>query len=290
MRFKQDLYKELRRHKWDLAIITPEEFDDSLGLANAHIVKNPYKNKWFADPFILDVTDKTIEVLVEEFDRYIKRGRIARLSISKETYKVVSMKIMLDLETHLSFPAIRRVEGEVYIYPENSASGSLRIYKYNREVEELTNCGVLINKPLTDAIIYNNDDGYYIIATELPNPNGDLLKVYFSEDGRTYSNCFQEIKFESNIARNGGDFFEFRGRKVRPAQICDGGYGMGLSLQEFEMRDGHFSFREIKRLFPPKGYTGLHTYNRYKGFGIIDIRRYVHKSIFTFLHKIKHIV
>lgn len=289
MSILQDLDIEIRRHKWDLAIITPEEYDDDLGLSKAHIVKNPYKNEWFADPFILDVTNDTVDVLVEEFDKYIKRGRIAKLSISRTTYKIVSKKIILDLDTHLSFPAIKRVGGDVYIYPENSASGSLHIYRYNQANDELTDCYELVDKPLTDAIICD-DDVHYILATELPNPNGSVLKVYSMEDGRSQPICLQEIEFESNIARNGGDFFDYRGLKVRPAQICNGGYGMGLSLQALEIKDGHLSFQEIKRLFPPKGYTGLHTYNRYKGFGIIDCRRYVHRSLFSFLHRLKHIV
>jgi len=290
MSIKQDLYNEIRRHKWELAIIKPEEFDEDLGISKAHFVKNPYKNKWFADPFILDVTDENLEVLVEEFDRFLKRGRIAKLSISKTSYRIVSMKIILDLETHLSFPAIMRNGGEVFIYPENSASGCLQIYRYNQVSDELTNCRILVNKPVTDAIIYNNDDCQCILATELPNPNGNVLKVFSPEDGSENLNCFQEIRFESNIARNGGDFFYYYGKKVRPAQICDGGYGMGLSLQELEIKDRHFSFHETYRLLPPKGYTGLHTYNQFKGFGIIDCRRYVHRSVLSFLHKLKHFV
>lgn len=286
MSIKQRLYKELQRHKWDLAIITPEDFDEELGLSKAHFIKNPYKNKWFADPFIFNVTDDTIDVLVEEYDKHIRKGRIARLSVSKKTYSISSVKILLELDTHLSFPAISRIANEIYIYPENSAAGKLSIYKYDPSNDEMTLYRVLVNKPLTDAVFYDK----YIFATELPQPNGNILKVYSSDDdGNNYS-FLQDIIFESNIARNGGDFFDYYGVIARPAQICDDGYGKGISLQSIIINDNGFCFRELKRFFPPQGYTGLHTYNQYKGYGIVDCRRYVHRIVLGFLHKLRHLV
>jgi len=290
MRFIQSLYKKLRLHRWDLAIILPEDFGKDLGVSHAHFVFNPYKNKWFADPFILYIDKDTIEVLVEEFDKKLKRGRIARLSISKRTYSILSMKVILDLETHLSFPAIRRMGNDIFIYPENSASGSLSLYRYDYTKDEIKFSGTLVYNPLTDAIMYDKDGSHLIFATELPTPNGNILKVYSSIDGTMPYNFSYDIIFDSNIARNGGDFFDYYGLPSRPAQICIGGYGMGLSLQTLEYDEKRYSFRELKRILPPKGYTGLHTYNQYQGYGIIDCRCYVHQNLLSLLHRIKHLI
>ena len=60
-------FELVRRYKWDLGIAFEAEghrYDASEW--NFHIIKAP-KDRWFADPFILDVTDTVIIVLVEEF-------------------------------------------------------------------------------------------------------------------------------------------------------------------------------------------------------------------------------
>ena len=91
------------------------------------------------------------------------------------------MSIVLDSEHHLSFPAIKRLGDEIYIYPENSASGSLVIYKYSIQSNTLSQREVLVNRPLTDAIIFDRGDCEMIFATELPNPNGNVLKVFVAK-------------------------------------------------------------------------------------------------------------
>lgn len=49
-------------------------------------LKHPYTDRWFADPFIFDVTDDVIIVLVEEWYDPIQRGRISKLVIDKNTF------------------------------------------------------------------------------------------------------------------------------------------------------------------------------------------------------------
>jgi hypothetical protein len=94
-------------------------------------VKHHYKDSWFADPFILDVTDTDIIVLVEEWYKPIRRGRISKLIIDRNTFVLKDLQVVLQLDTHLSFPVIERREDGVYIYPENGESGNLSIYRYN---------------------------------------------------------------------------------------------------------------------------------------------------------------
>lgn len=46
---------------------------------NIHWMKHSYTDRWFADPYLLEVTDKQIVVLVEEFCYKLRKGRIADL-------------------------------------------------------------------------------------------------------------------------------------------------------------------------------------------------------------------
>ena len=107
------LKDKFAHYAWDLAYGTYSEKIILEGLKGVkiNVVKNPYKNKWFADPFILEEDENYIQFLVEEFDYGVGRGRIARLNISKKDKKIVVCSIILDLPTHLSFPVIYHVGG-----------------------------------------------------------------------------------------------------------------------------------------------------------------------------------
>ncbi len=120
----------LRRYKWDIGIASKEEghsYDNEKW--DFHIVKAP-KDRWFADPFLLDVTDEEIIILAEEYEHKLAKGRLAKLIIDKKSYKLKSYKIILELPTHLSFPIYYRKDDKIYIYPENSESGKCTLYLY----------------------------------------------------------------------------------------------------------------------------------------------------------------
>lgn len=275
-------FELIRRYKWDLGIAFEDEghrYDASEW--NFHIIKAP-KDRWFADPFILDVTDTVIIVLVEEFSYRINRGRLAKLIIDKETFQLKSMKIVLDLNTHLSFPAILRDGTDIYIYPENSASGSSMLYKYNSEDDSVSVIRQLSNQPLTDAIITKIDNNFYIFTTEIPTQNGNKLSIYSALDDMESYKLIQNIILFDNTARSAGDIFVDNGRIVRPAQNCNGGYGVGLVFQEI-IKDskGDFVLKELFRRKPIKNYIGMHTYNQYKGCYIVDL----HARRYPYLHK-----
>lgn len=276
------LFELIRRYKWDLGIAFESEghrYDASEW--DFHIIKAP-KDRWFADPFILDVTDTVIIVLVEEFSYRIDRGRLAKLIIDKETFQLKSMKIVLDLDTHLSFPAILRDGTDIYIYPENSASGSSMLYKYNSEDDSVSVIKQLSNQPITDAIITEIDGNSYIFATEIPTQNGNKLSIYSTLDNRESYKLIQNIILSDNTARSAGDIFVDNGKIVRPAQNCNGGYGVGLVFQEI-IKDskGDFVLKELFRRKPIKNYIGMHTYNQYKGCYIVDL----HARRYPYLHK-----
>lgn len=270
----------LKRHRWDLALVDDEW--------NFHFIRIPYRDRWFADPFILDVTEDEIVLLVEEYSYVLKRGRIARLSICRKTLELKNMEIVLDLPTHLSFPAILRKDGQVFVYPENSESGMCSLYNYNDKLRKMTMESVLSKEPLTDAVITGIGGGDLMLSTRLPEQNGKQLGIYKRVDGEY--KLAQTIVFDDYVGRNAGDTFIRGGVVYRPAQICDGsyGYGLGISFQALDVKDGQLQAREVFRRFPPKGYDGMHTYNSYKGIHVVDCRRYLYPVIRNVLHAIKH--
>lgn len=290
MSFKE----KIAHYGWELAYGTvPSDIASEKNiLKKLHEVKNPYKSKWFADPFILDATDKYIELLVEEFDDSVKRGRIARIRIDRITDTITDCKIVLDLKTHLSFPVIYRVEDTIYVHPENSASGSSYIYKYDKSTEMLVEAGLMLDEPITDAIIKKIGNEYYMFATRLPEPNGDTMHIYRSD---TFIGGYKEcntIKYKDCHARMGGDFVHSNGKDYRIAQDCNGAYGKGLIIESFELNVEKFSGKTVKEIYMSSSskYEGVHTYNTYGNLYIVDLKKYDYPLIHKLVTCIKRII
>ncbi len=115
MWFKK-VYRSIVAHWWKLAIIENSikgviENEDLIFIN----VKYPFLNRWYADPFILDYDDQEIILLVEDFSDTDKKGKISKLVIDRKSMRIKDVRIILELDSHLSFPVIERREDAIYI-------------------------------------------------------------------------------------------------------------------------------------------------------------------------------
>ena len=279
----------LKLDRWNLAFV-----EDSLATIvtekdiDVHYMKGNKRFQWFADPFILDVAPDSIECLVEEFSYKTMKGRIAKLVIDRKTYRLQTVKILLDLPTHLSFPFIFRKDGHIYIMPENSASGQSTMYEYSPTDDSLIPHNKVCGLPFTDATIYNDGQNYYLLTTKLPSSNGNVLEIYnFDEHSFTVGEKpVQTIKFDSNRARNAGEIFSACGSVFRPAQDCNGGYGKGIILQELKITADGFRLNDYCSFYPKTWVynMGYHTFNHYKGVTVVDAHGYRYLLLGRFLN------
>ena len=217
------------------------------------------------------------------------KGRIVRLTVRKSDMFLTDCEVLLDIETHLSFPNFLKVGPDVFIYPENGASGTLSCYKYGNTLEK---CGVVLNQPVYDSTICLADGVYYLLCTEKTNPNGNILSVYGSSNPFSGYEKIQEIVFSDSIARRAGNVFHWNGNLISPAQICNKYYGEGLSFQQIAVKGGKLAFREIKRMYPKGGMLspGLHTWNFLpvsKNMIVIDGYKFGSKLFHDFYFKIR---
>ena len=256
-----------------------------------HYIRHGYKDRWFADPFILDYDNEYIYVLVEEYLDSTKLGRISKLKIDRNTYQLLDITPILELDSHLSFPAIIRKEGKIYIYPENAAGLGLALYEYNIKDEKCTLVKTISEAPLADAIITDVFGEILMFSTKMPTHNGNVLTVQRFEDDKPIFE--QDVLLPSNIARNAGDWFKCGNKIYRPAQDCNGGiYGGAIVLQRVNKNNKKYAFEDIRRIEScHKEYTtGCHTFNHYKGLTVIDVHGYRHKyaaKMFETIYRLK---
>jgi len=252
-------------------------------------LQHSYTDRWFADPFILDVTPDSYLVLVEEWYDPIGRGRIAKLTIDRKTCRLIDCRPILELDTHLSFPVISRREGKIYITPENSAAGKLVRYVYNPATDEVTPDRVVSDERLTDAVYFSFQNKDYLFSTKLPDANGKELGVYTLQPSRKYE-LAEVCHFPENISRMAGNFFECGGIWYRPAQVCIKSYGDAVSLQAVRREDDKWSFSEVRRIYSPHPNfeLGFHTFNVYGDTIVVDALGFRRPVLSHFMQRLKH--
>ena len=254
-------------------------------------MKHSYKDRWFADPFILDVTDEII-VLVEEWYDPIQRGRISKLIVDKSTYELKQLKVMIDEGFHLSFPAIVRKDDGIYIQPESSVNNQLVEYKYKKESDSFEKLSVISDLPLTDSVRTNLFGDDLLFSTRLPDANGKELGVYSWDESKKEFVPKEYYHFNENISRMAGNFFMCNSKIYRPAQVCIKSYGDAVSIQEVSLDEGKFSFKEIRRIYSPnRDYDlGFHTFNEYNGMIVVDGLGFRRPKLACALRKMKNIL
>jgi hypothetical protein len=187
--------------QWNIAIA---DFSDNFIPCNIRWMKHTYHDRWFADPFIVNEDEKYYIVLVEEYMRDSKKGRIAKLTVEKENFRLIENETILDIDTHLSFPNPITLDKR-YVFPENSQYGKLQCYFFNNKRLEKTN--IIVDMPLADAIIFEYKNIWYLLATIGKKCNGNILSVFKSNLPLENYHLIQQIEFKDNIARRAGNGF-----------------------------------------------------------------------------------
>ena len=273
------------------AIVLEKSFFPSI-----HWLKGVPKERWFADPFILSVSEKEIEVLVENYSYSDKKAKISIISVDKATYHLTHIFDILTLSDHLSFPAYFREKDRVFIYPEKCKSGCLTLFEFDSVTRVLQKQTVILQQPIADAVIATINGSSVIMGTLYPNDNGNTLYIYpfnrSTPDPFTYP--LQIVHLPDNTARNAGLLFSsFNKVMIRPAQCCNKRYGECLVLQRVVQKGQHtLAFEEIKRVYSPsKRYNlSFHTFNVFQNRLItVDAAGYRYRLIGHILESIRNL-
>jgi hypothetical protein len=237
-------------------------------------VKHSYRDRFFADPFILSISDNEIHVLVEEFFYKEWKGIITLLCIDKMSYEIINRKVLLDLPTHLSFPFIYRENEKIYVLPENSQSGKLTLYKYHADSISLEFEKIILDVPAVDSVILKEGGRYYLFCTVSGRHTDSDLHVYYSDSLLGAFIPFKKNPIKSDLmsSRLAGDFLRYGENIYKISQKCSPSYGCGLVFSKINaLSPDNFEETAIRVAYPVHPYPrGLHTCNTYKGVTVID--------------------
>lgn len=284
------LYRFLCNWRWEVGFVQ-NDIDSVLrgDTIDVRWVRLPFTGRWFADPFILEITGNEIVLLCEEYSDELKRGRLAKLVIDRVTYELKSWNVILDLPSHLSFPEIIRMDGRIFVCPENSGSGSSTIYEYDSLADKLAALNTISDEPLTDAVYTEKFDGRKLLfSTSIPNQNKNITDISEWDEGKRRFVKTDEIVALENTGRMAGDFIEHKGKVYRPAQESNEEYGHAVEIQEVSYEDGRWKAIPVRRIISPHPVLklGFHTFNAYGGLIVVDAKGYRYPVIGHILKEI----
>lgn len=258
---------------WNIGFVEQDsdEFVHNQKFNKIEWMKHNFRDRWFADPFILEETADYLRVLVEEYPFDKRKGIIVELLVDRRTKKLLERKLLLELNTHLSYPAIFKYEGKVYVYPENGQSGELNMYEYDADSKSLINPVCVLKEAVADASIMKFNDKFYLVATKYPNTQKDCY-LYCSDSlfGPFYSVSNEPLQTLIDRSRPAGNWIVIKDNVYRPAQNCKKNYGNGLSIMKVDVNK-HTD--ELLFQYYPNSFRynlGFHTVNFLNNTAVVD--------------------
>lgn len=274
--------KFLKNEKYNIGFVdcSPEDImsfsegSSTYKFKNIRWLKNPSFKTWYADPFIYRVTDSTITVFVEE-QIFEKPGQLVSLDIDRATMRIIQKRILLQLETHLSYPQIITDGNNLHVCPESSQSGHIALYELDNNQKLHFNTNLIDGAYVDSSIIhYAPSDVWYMCATDLNNKSF-LFKSSQLQGGWSKVSDVP-ICDDVRFSRCGGGFFEYKTKYFRVAQDCKNIYGNSIHVMRINTFEP-YSETEILHI-KPSSYrynVGLHTLTFHNsGISVIDGKGY----------------
>lgn len=260
---------------------TPEKLIEKKALPQIQWMKHPYKDRFFADPFILKVTETEIVVFVEEYVFDNPPGLIVELVLDKKSKRLKERYELLRMPTHLSYPAIIRDNDKVMVYPENGESGTLNVYEYDPINHKLVNPRLVIPESLFDSTICKLSENKYILAaTKWPDNLQDCFAYRADSVWGPYTQVGDKpFQTSKDSARHAGNFFKAYGQLYRPGQDCSERYGGGISIMEFDSTTCTEKKSFTLRPYSHNYNLGLHTINFNEGLCVVDGYGYLYPTL-----------
>lgn len=249
-------------------------------------LKHNYKDRFFADPFLIKEDNNYYYVLCEEFLFWEEKGKISLLIVRKDNYQLYEKKIIIEEDYHLSFPACFK-DGNI-IKPEASKSNKYFEYIIDTDKFEILEKKEILSEGTIDAIEFFYKNKSFLLTGKINNPSGELY-IYINKDGKYISNNNNPVISGKSCSRNAGNIFKYKNDYFRPVQDCSEIYGKQTKLMKInKFGENEYVDEEIKIIDsfdnPPYNET-LHTFNVYDDFILVDGSKSILRFPMKFFYK-----
>jgi hypothetical protein len=222
------------------------------------------RGRFYADPFLF-AKDQRNYCFFEDFDYAANRGRISCGEVMPDG-GMTDVRPVLTHDYHLSYPFLFEDAGEIHMIPESSENNSVDLYRAVSFPHRWDKVASLLDAPGLDTTIIQRGDYYWLFTSvsEPPGAAAQLVLMYARQLAGPYQfHTHTPITADARHARCGGRIFEQDGWLFRPSQDASGTYDSTLHFQRIvELTRDFYREEPFTKLRPPRGFMGLHTYDR----------------------------
>lgn len=210
-----------------------------------------FPSNFVADPFLY-VQGDILYLFFETKNSITMQGDIgvARSTDNGATWQ--QLGIALDEDWHLSYPYVFDYDGQIYMMPEGSAKGELRLYRALNFPLTWKLEKTIMKKPLVDSFIINHDGKYWLFGSDhsgIGTMKNGQLEIWYSISPLGPWKPHKKNPIyntdKSMGARNGGRPFVHNGNLYRVGQDCGDTYGKRVHIFKVEVLTEN-EFREVK--------------------------------------------
>lgn len=224
-----------------------------------------------ADPFAHP--DDPGDIWWERFDYHSRCGVLER---ARPREGGARERVAVGVDVHLSYPFLTRIDDQVILIPEMSASGMTRLYRMDADgrPEHLASLPV----PGIDPILYRWADRYWLGLTCADIDARSNYCLWHAPDpaGPWTAHAGNPVKIDVRSARNAGTPFWHEGHLYRPAQDCSDSYGGAVAINRILECTPQTYCEEVMAVVKPKPHwrasQGLHTLSSCDGRTLIDAK------------------
>lgn len=194
-----------KRYRWQVAY-TQGQWPE-LDWPHAMIIPNE-PHCFLADPFIFQHEGKQY-LLAEELDYRVGQGHIVAYELTEKGPQ--RLGIALAEQFHVSFPYLFRYQDKIYLCPETSASGDIRIYESIRFPLEWRQVQVAMRSvSAVDTMIMKFEDRWWLLTNiDSANAGDHASELHVFSADQPITDQWQPhpdnpVLFDASRARNGG--------------------------------------------------------------------------------------
>ena len=197
----------------------------------------PPKDRFWADPFILQEKDKHY-LFFEELEYATNKG-VLKVAEITPAGKLENISTILEQAYHLSYPFVFSYQNKWYMVPEAHQSNAIQLYEAtNFPYQWKFKMHLMQGVCAMDSTLFYHNEKWWLFTT-LTEQKGashhDELFLFFADSPLTDSwqpHPMNPIVSDVSSARPAGRIFQHNNKIIRPSQDCTRKYGFGFHLNE----------------------------------------------------------
>ncbi|KAH6838275.1 glycosyltransferase family protein 47 [Perilla frutescens var. hirtella] len=200
-----------------------------------------FPSNFVADPFLY-IQGDVLYLFYETKNSITWQGDIAVAQSTDKGATWQQLGIALDEEWHLSYPYVFDYNGNMYMVPEGSLNGDVRIYRATNFPLKWTLEKIILKKPIVDSSIVIHEGKLWLFGSDnsgIGTERNGQLELWHSDSplGPWKPHKKNPIYNTDRTlgARNGGRPFVYNGNLYRVGQDCGETYGRKIRVFKIEV-------------------------------------------------------